>query len=225
MKIERNTLYKERNRGYYNFDIELVEGKFSITFAGNGDLYWNYKASSDEIRNLDRKTFTVGMQDYFLYSLINELYERIKNYDIYSGFDDEEITEEYKEELKNRLMEKDEYNSERLFQNGVIDYHSDDYSYEDSARLVIEKLMDSFRITFVKGIDDIFPTFAVRIRNSGSSYDPFNICFMTMYHKLISYNPNYQYELSNQELEQISIDEYLDGMKLVRKKDEKRDLQ
>lgn len=225
MKIEKSSLYRERNKGYYNFDIELEEGKFSITFAGNEDLYWNYKASLIEIRKLDRKTFTVNSSDYFLYSLINELYERIKNYDIYSGFDDEEITKEYKEELKNRLMEKDEHNSERLFQNGVIDYHSDDYSYDESARLVIEKLMDSFRITFVKGIDDILPTFAVRICNSGSRYDPFNMCFMNMYHKLISYNPNYQYELLNQELEQVSIDEYLGDMKLVRKKDEKRDLQ
>lgn len=225
MKIEKQLLYKERNKRYYNFEIELMEGKFGITFAGNGDLYWNYKANLDEIRNLDRKTFTVNSSDYFLYSLISELYEDIKNCDVYNGFQDEEITLEYREDLKNRLIEREKQNTERLFQNGIIDYHSDDYSYEDSARLVIEKIGESFRITFVKGVDDILTTFAVRICNSGSRYDPFNMCFMAMYRKLISYNPNYQYELTNQEIEQISIDEYLDDLKLVRQKNEKRDLQ
>jgi hypothetical protein len=34
-------------------------------------------------------------------------------------------------------------------------------------------------------------TLTIRFRNSGSTYDPFNIVFMKMYQRLQEYNPDY----------------------------------
>ena len=40
-------------------------------------------------------------------------------------------------------------------------------------------------------IDEFFSSYCVRLRNSGSRYDPFNILFMNMYYKLCVYEPDY----------------------------------
>ena len=43
-------------------------------------------------------------------------------------------------------------------------------------------------------------TYSIRFRNSGSRYEPFNICFMQMYNELKNYDSN---------CHQIHIEEYL----------------
>jgi len=55
---------------------------------------------------------------------------------------------------------------------------------------------------------DMYLTYSVRLRNSGSRHDSFNITFMKMYQKLQKYNPKGH---------QINIKEYLYQKKLQRK--------
>ena len=80
-----------------------------------------------------------------------------------------------------------------------------------ASRLVIEKENEKFKITFIKSKKDyegLFRTYAVRFRNSGSRYKPFNASFMYMYNSLKEYNPEYQ---------QIHMEEYLYNQKVLKK--------
>lgn len=217
---------KMQTHSGYSFDINLEDGKFTIDFAGNLDLYWSYYCKGSDIKDTLQRSFIITKESGLFYDLIQELYANISDYDIYGGVDFLELDEEYREDLKTRLKEADKSNHKRLLINGIVDWHSDDYSYEDASRLLIEPNVEGFKITFVRGVTDMkMLTFAVRICNSGSRYNPFNVCFMNMYHKLVEYNP----ELENKNLEelpivdegyhQISINEYLDELKLTRKKD------
>lgn len=69
-----------------------------------------------------------------------------------------------------------------------IIWHSDDCEYESASKLVIEKKEEKFLITFHKSKNSqLLYTSNVRISNSGSRYEPFNITFMNMYRKLQQY--------------------------------------
>lgn len=207
MSIEKRRLNYERGE-YYSFHIKLDDGTFNILFAGNLDLYWDYPCKYKELKNTDKKEFIISEKDGYIYELIDELYENIINYDVFS--DDLE----YNEDLKKRMKESDESNPRKLCQDSVIDWHSDDYDFEETARLLIEKDGNLYKITFVKGIIEYErPTFAIRICNSGTRYPYFNNCFMKMYNKLISYEPEMD------EYHQISIKEYMNELKLTRKKE------
>ena len=191
----------------YIFKIYLDEGIFTITFAGNLDLYFNYECSNSILEEDKIKTFKITKENYFLYSIFSKLYEYVKNCNIYS--DDEEINLDYK--LNDMVRNYEKNNPKRLFQNNIIDFHSDDYSYEDSSRMLIKELEEEIELTFIKGRTDVLPeTFAIRICNSGSRHYPFNVLFMQLYNKLIEYEP---------EFHQIHIEEYLYELKRSRKKD------
>jgi len=200
---------KREDQEYYSFEISTNDGTFEITFAGNLDLYWNYPCKFAEKNNISEKTFRITAEDSFLYDLLLELYDNIKNYNIY----EEDVFKEHSEEIRESLIKSDEYNPRKLFNNEVVDWHSDDYDYNETSKLVIFLDEDDIIIKFVKGITDYKrQTFAVRICNNGSRHDPFNVCFMRMYNKLIDYVPDREYK---EEFHQISINEY---MKLTRKK-------
>lgn len=181
--------------GYNEFLIETDEGKFRILFAGNLDLYWTcYK--SEDINN-DKQDFFITKENYFLYSLFDKLYEDIKNNRIYY-----DITSDKYYECKNN----------ELFKDGKIDWYSDEFYEEIASRLLIDKEDDRFKVTFIKskmGYDYTFTTYSIRFRNSGSRYNPFNVCFMNMYNALGEYNSDYH---------QIHIEEYLYNKKKVLKK-------
>lgn len=220
LKLEKH----KRNANYNLYSFEFDNGIFTIHFAGNDDLYWTYNAKISEMKNEEEKKFCVDKNNYFMYMLINKLYDSIINYELYPEDDFPEMYESSEEmetyqALKVKLQKDDETNPERLCTDGVIDYHSDDAPYEKASRLIIKKVEDVFVITFVKGENDMgYPTYSVRICNSGSRYGYFNVCFMLMYRKLAEYNPNYNYELLLQEYHQVNLEEYLSEQKLIRTK-------
>ena len=64
--------------------------------------------------------------------------------------------------------------------------------------LTIKKEDDQFLLEFTSPkIDDndfifrMLGTVSIRFRNSGSTYDPYNIIFMRMFNKLQDYDPEY----------------------------------
>ena len=113
------------------------------------------------------------------------------------------------EELNSRNSnesKKVDYAYEKLFQNNIIKWYSDDAPLEEASRVEINKLEEAFTITFYQGKEEYdFPTFSVRFSNSGSRYHPYNFAFMNMYNGLSEYDPNYH---------QIHIEEYLYNKKL-----------
>lgn len=200
----------------YIFRITTDEGVFSISFCGNLDLYFNYECDNCILDEPKVKTFKITKGNYFLYSIFKKLYEDIKNCNIYFDEDnnleedDMEIHDFVASDLNDRVRESEKDNPKRLFHDDMVDFHSDDYTYEDTSRLIIRDLDEEIELTFVKGRTDVLPeTFAVRICNSGSRHQPFNVLFMHLYHQLIEYEPNFH---------QIHIEEILYEMKRIRKK-------
>jgi len=196
---------KEKNLfGYYVFKIQTDDGVFEISFQNNLDLYWRY-INKDCILNLPKeKEFYITKENYVLYSLFEELYNNIKEYKPFGSLN-EELNAHY-QYLKNTP-------ERNLFKDNKVDWHSDDFVYENASRLLIEKIDDYFKVTFIKSKkqhdDGILMTYSIRISNSGSRYHPYNIAFMNMYNKLKEYDEDYR---------QVHVEEVIYKQKLLKKK-------
>lgn len=201
---------KEKDvNGYDRFKITTDEGSFNIMFGGNLDLYWSYWPK-ENIRDWPLfKTFTITKENYFLYQKVAKLYIRIKEQKPYPELEKDEY-DNYLEELDLKEFAKDYYSYEKLFQDDIIKWYSDDAPVEEASRVEIEKKEETYAITFYQGKEEYnFPTFSVRFRNSGSRYQPYNFTFMDMYNCLSEYDPNCY---------QIHIEEYLYTKKLQKLK-------
>ena len=187
------------SHGYDVFDIMTDNGTFEISYENNLDLYWRYiyTDSIDKVENT--KIFKITKENYYLYCLFLELYQAIKEKKPYKTFPNY-----IDEELRNKKLKY--YGRYELYKNRTITWYSDDFAeFANASNFGITKENDYFLVTFVKSkIEDfngfLFPTYSVRIRNSGSRFDPFNNTFMGMYQRLKDYNPEYH---------QIHIEEYL----------------
>ena len=190
---------KKNSHGYDVFDIITDNGIFEISYENNLDLYWRYiyRDSIDKVCNT--KTFKITKENYYLYCLFLELYQAIKEKKPYKTFPNY-----IDEDLRNKKIKY--YGGYELYKNSTITWYSDDFAeFANASNFEIKKEKDYYLVTFVKSkIEDCngfhFPTYSVRIRNSGSRFDPFNNTFMGMYQRLKDYNPEYH---------QIHIEEYL----------------
>ncbi len=132
-------------------------------------------------------------------------------------------------EIKRRKEYNQELKEREAYSHLVVDkkiiWRSDEYNFRISPYFVIEKKGDFFLLTFglpkidenlleldmtLKGIIAYHADIPVRLRNSGSSCEPFNVIFMRFYHLLLN--------LEN-ELDQIHLEEYNfdDALKRERK--------
>lgn len=177
--------------------IKTDSGDFAFIFGGTMDLYFCYLGK--HFKRIHRHSFILDKSNYFLYKCFDDLYEIIKSERPFKEFDPD-----------SHLVYEHEKFPYPLLKNGVIEWHSDDGYYANSAVLYIEKLGEKYKITLKEGyLSDIsFPTSTVRFRNSGSFYEPYNASFMSLYKKLCDHNF---------ENEQITMDEYIDRIK-VRKR-------
>lgn len=178
-------VFKNTNEFGYHFEFKLDNGSIHIMFAGNLDLYWYCVSNAKELSQPIR--FTITKENYFIYSLFDELFTDIKKTNIYvnpENKDNNKMNQSVKDSLK--------HNREVLFRNNTVEWHSDDFEYDSASILKTEQKDDSFVVIFERSKEECtFNTYSVRIRNSGSRYDPFNNIFMRMYHELINYEPNY----------------------------------
>ena len=72
----------------------------------------------------------------------------------------------------------------RLVQDSAIIWYSDNIYDEKANKLKIEKKDDKIILTFTDNPDDPTFGFGIRICNSGSKYEPFNLCFMNLFNQL-----------------------------------------
>ena len=218
------------NFGYKEYKFMKDNKIFTISFMGNGDLYWSLVNLNQNIDDdFDYDTFTITPDDNFdIYSLFYKLYLKIKNANIYES-DDELLSYRDKDEFElskkrqnenkmwsKRLKQKECYHE--LFDGEKITWISDDRDYDKDQIVQISKEDNSLILEFARKdkIDkDVYHylsshstySITIRFRNSGSSYDPFNLAFMDMYNNLDNYdfNRNQQEEILNQ----IHINDYL----------------
>lgn len=203
LEIKRNI----NSHGYDVFDIVTDNGIFQISYENNLDLYWRYIYFNSIDKESNQKVFKITKENYYLYALFNELYNAIKEKKPYKTFPS--IIDE---DLRNKKLKY--YGGYELYNNRTITWYSDDFcEFANASNFSIKKQKDYFLVTFVKSKTEydngfVFPTYSVRIRNSGSRYEPFNNAFMGMYQKLKKYNFDYH---------QIHIEEYLYENKLKKR--------
>lgn len=193
IKREKNSVVKDQ----YIYTFTENDRTLKILFADNLDLYISiYDNSLRKIKENETKDFYITKENYAVYSLFEELYEKIITGNVYP--EDSDI-----------FKYTNNFNSERnlrtAIEKGLINYddeiewYCDDYPMGEGDSMKIIKEDDRFKIIFErhqskeKGMyEDLY----VRICNSGSRYLPFNCCFMDLYKGLQKIDPdNYQQHL------------------------------
>lgn len=172
---------------YDCFDIKTDEGEFSIHFENNLDLYWTYLYKKNFLDTKDSYDISITKENYFLYSLFDELYKNVSDGNV--------VIDDY---VINILKSDRDY----LIKNNSILYLSDDFCDGEASSFEIKKVDDdSYNLRFNKSNSkDYFNTFSVRIRNSGSRYNYLSILFMNMYRKLIEYSKEEYYQMHIEEI-------------------------
>lgn len=193
IKREKNSVVKDQ----YIYTFTENDRTLKILFAGNLDLYISiYDNSLRTIKENEKKDFYITKENYAIYSLFEELYEKIITGNVYP---EDSAIFKYTNNLNS------ERNLRTAIEKGLINYddeiewYCDDYSMGEGDSMKIIKEDDRFKILFErhkspeKGMyEDLY----VRICNSGSRYLPFNSCFMDFYNKLQKIDPdNYQMHL------------------------------
>ena len=170
---------KEENwYGYDNIIIETEEGMFTIFFSNSGDLDWCVTYVGQRLNIPDKYNFIITKDNNYLYDSFEKLYDAIKNNKPFSNnsfLDDEN---------KNIEIPNNE-----LFKDGKIEWHSDNFPYDEASILTISKDKDNFDVEFkISDNRNLFSTLSVTICNSGSRYSPYNATFMNMYNNLLEYD-------------------------------------
>lgn len=197
-------------------DISICSGekKFQLFFGGDLDLYWSCIDLSQETNDVVR--FCVTKENYFLYSLVEDLYERVKDCRVFEVDDaelsfcetSEEVSELYKRKEQSNSYLKNFGSYKKLFDTstGIISWHDDESIFEEGNVVNIIPGDEEFILEFVPGIKcDPYDMIGIRFRNSGSTYTPFNSVFMQMFNRLQEYDPDNH---------QIHIEEYLYDQKV-----------
>lgn len=175
-------------------DILIRDEKnlLKIFYGANGDLYIDIFGDHNTDENgYYIATFSIS-QNEEIYYYFESLIDNIINCKVLDVSDIElELcsTKEQMNELLNSsqldnetLKNSDVYN--KLVQDSVIVWYSDNIYEEKANKIRIEKKNDKIILTFTDNPDDPTFGFGIRICNSGSRYDPFNVCFMNLFNQL-----------------------------------------
>ncbi len=169
-------------------DILIKDGKklLKIFYGNSGDLYFDIFGDHNiDNNNPHTASFTIKQYEE-VYQHFEELIHSIINCKV---FDTTEIELEFCNpndpainEINEKLKVKPAYN--KLVHNNTIIWYSDNTYDENANILKIEKNNNEIKLTFTDNPNDQSFGFSIRISNSGSKYDPFNICFMNFFKKL-----------------------------------------
>jgi hypothetical protein len=213
--------------------ISFSEKDRYITFSmgGNGDLYWTIRSR----QGLNKYNFSITKENYQVYHLFEQLFDDIENINIFNMDDcpffleSEEEKRKYFEQRriqveaeKRKYREYNHGNYNELYdkENKVITWYSDETAHEVANILRIKKEDEQFTLEFqtqpnIYGYDNDFKSpnhIPIRFRNSGSSYNPFNVVFMKMYNNMNNIDDVKDYG------HQIDVEEYMyeQGKRLIK---------
>ena len=187
-------------------DVFIKDDKktISICFGGNLDLYISINSKE---KDNNKFKFTITKEEYEIYEVFENLYKDIEDINIFDDDYNEDI--EYEKMLYRKVNLS---NYKELFNktSKTITCYSDNTTHKDANILKIRKIKDGFKLEFYRqknsknisedfGTEDIIP---IRICNSGSRYQPFNLVFMRMYRNIQKAN-------DSRHNHQIHIEEYL----------------
>lgn len=175
-------------------DVFIRDGNklLKIFYGANEDLYFDIFGCRNKGENgLYTATFSIKQHEE-VYQYFEQLVKSIIGCEVFDMLDielefcnfDNDVTDgispvqKRNEELKTRQAYKE------LVHGDAIIWHSDNTYDESSNILQIEKDCEEIRLIFIDNPDDPSFGFGIRICNSGSKYDPFNICFMNLFNQL-----------------------------------------
>lgn len=224
MEVTRQ--YFEREGCYYIYlkqDNKILE----ITFGGNLDLYWSLKIIREHKEDLDEimysmydeviENFIITKENYFIYSLFEELYNDVLESRVFVPIRKRETSEGTESELDDDDFDVwkkyDEFDFQgrnewykkqpiykKLFNGKNIEWRSDEEEFSVANRVTIDKVDDTFILEFTRPYLSESKRFSgflfspnnihIRFRNSGSTYEPYNAIFMRMFNKLQDYDPD-----------------------------------
>lgn len=143
-------------------DIIIKKGnkELAMIFGGNQDLYFNIKGPKEMLDDevFDKKIDMLIRNEDEEWLCFNRLINRVK--------EDEEINKQV-----------------GLFKNNAINWYSDDECIESANLLCIKRENEGIRLTFLNNPNVTHLGIPIRICNSGSRYNPFNMYFMKLYHE------------------------------------------
>ncbi len=182
-----------REKDYLGFnELKMTKGSTTLTisFGGNGDLYWNLV----NIDNLDstNETFIISKNDGAIYNLFQKLYFKLSHHQIFQTNEREQSLCN-KEKLKMLWEQNQKYNEELsehpyfkdLCNGQYIEWHSDNEPFETGNILIM--LLDNLeeKITInIKRISRHYDFLNVCFTHSGSRYSPFDLAFYENYREL-----------------------------------------
>ena len=134
---------------------------FSMFYMNVGDIFWAINKSDV---NSTIETFDIPKSEGDIYCLFDTLFD--------------EICKSRNNSLRNLYDSK----------TNVIEWHSDETYFDSDDVIKIIKQKDKYHLEFTRPeeYEDPFHwgsqrIISIRIRNSGSYYDPFNVAFMNMF--------------------------------------------
>ena len=173
---------RDNNLNFEVYSIRNDTGSFKIFYFYAMDLCFTCDSTNNDS---DTYSVVISPNDKYIYTLIDEVYDSVSNNQPFKHL-------KYDFEAKNLVFpDKSDY-SKKLFKEGIIEWHSDDYAYSVGSILFIKKDDDKYIITFQKSkaySEGVYPytEYTVTISNN-SRYSPYNITFMNMFNKLREYD-------------------------------------
>lgn len=176
--------------GTYNLEFDKNNKKLKFIFGGNGDLCIDLFSDGED------NIFEITKENNEIYQLFDKLFKSISScqivedseFEIEMGFNHADKTNK---DIKNSSIYKE------LFFDNSINYHSDNYIYEEATILKIVPAEDKYILNFITKEKDIMP--CIEVTNSGSRYGLLHMPFMYLYNDLCKVDPDYH---------QIDIEEY-----------------
>ena len=171
-------------------DVLIRDGKqlLKIFYGSNFDLYIDiFGDYSIDENDCYSATFAID-HDQELYKYFESLVDNIINCNIFDAGNNEPEKCNIEEQMNESLKIKSVYNL--LIQDSIITWYSDNIYDEKANKLRIEKKDNKIILTFIDNPDDPTFGFVIRICNSGSKYEPFNLCFMNLFNQLQALNKN-----------------------------------
>lgn len=174
-------------------DVFVRDGKklLKIFYGANGDLYFDiFGSRNKDEQGLYTATFSIKQQEevyQYFEQLVNSIIDckvfDMSKIELEFCDSDNSITNEMSSVQKRNENLKTKQVYKKLVHSDIIIWYSDNI-YDESANILqIEKDCEEIKLTFIDNPDDPAFGFGIRICNSGSKYDPFNICFMNLFNQ------------------------------------------
>ncbi len=159
-----------------------------VGYGWNGDIVMTV-SGGDCVPSVNRKyekNFVISTTDDY-YPIFLNLYNNIINVEIMGHRRESQKDQERYEKFRDSVKR---FTQPKLVKYGRVIWQSDDEPWNLSNKFILEKKKEGIALTFEsrKEYSNVFRSserdFVVNISNSGSRYEPFNLCFVQFIREL-----------------------------------------